>query len=193
MLVGGASRRFGSDKALAQLAGRSLVVRALDTLREAGVDRLVYVGGDPRSNITADVRHVPDRRDGERCALRGVLTALEFARGAEFGTECPTHVVIIGCDLPMLKADSIRRMITEMGDHDASVAFGERDHWSCLAARPTIVTQLCDSFSRGERALHRVFETVRLARIAMDEHELVNINEVSDLAGIIADDDHDHR
>ena len=77
MLVGGASSRFGSDKASAHYQGRTMLDNALDVLSAAGLQHLTYVGGAPR-DTTPRATHIPDIASlpDERCALRGVVSAL---------------------------------------------------------------------------------------------------------------------
>ena len=57
VLVGGASSRFGSDKASAHYQGRTMLDNALDVLSAAGLQHLAYVGGAPR-DTTRHAAHV---------------------------------------------------------------------------------------------------------------------------------------
>lgn len=60
LLAGGRSRRFGSDKALAELGGRSMLHRAETCLREACDGPLVVASGDGRSRPGVGDRQVAD-------------------------------------------------------------------------------------------------------------------------------------
>ena len=91
VLVGGRSRRFGSDKALADAGGRPLGSRVIDALRAAGVDPVVAVGGTAGS--TLGVPTVADRHPGEG-PLAALATVLTWARSG--------LVVVAPCDLPLL-------------------------------------------------------------------------------------------
>ena len=77
VLAGGQSSRFGSDKALAELGGRTLLARAVATL-EAQCDAVVVVG---RSDAPAAT--IPDRPAGGMGPLGGIAAALHHA--AEHG------------------------------------------------------------------------------------------------------------
>ena len=62
VLLGGASRRYGSDKALALHNGRRMAQHAIDALQLAGAAEVVTVGG---SNRGFKVPHWPDLYPGE--------------------------------------------------------------------------------------------------------------------------------
>ena len=60
VLAGGQSTRFGSDKAMAELGGRTLLARAFDTL--SGFCELVIVAGRERGPGLSLI-HIPSPRD----------------------------------------------------------------------------------------------------------------------------------
>ena len=95
VLAGGQSTRFGSDKALAELGGRTLLARAVDAL--AGVcDAVVVVG--------REVAPVPSLNDWPRAGmgpLGGIAAALHHAHDAGY-TEvltCAVDSVGLGDDV----------------------------------------------------------------------------------------------
>ena len=73
VLAGGQSSRFGSDKALAELGGQTLLARAVATL-EAQCDAVVVVG---RGHAPATT--IPDRPAGGMGPLGGIAAALHHA------------------------------------------------------------------------------------------------------------------
>jgi molybdenum cofactor guanylyltransferase len=75
VLAGGGSTRFGSDKALAELGGRTLLARAFDTL--SGFCELVVVAGRERG---PGHRCIPDWPHADMGPLGGIAAALRFAR-----------------------------------------------------------------------------------------------------------------
>ncbi len=193
VLVGGASTRFGSDKSRAVFGGESLLDRALRTLRDAGATHLAYIGGSMRADVQLSAHHVGDDQELTACTLRGIVAALAHAE--HIGAD---RALIIACDLPLLRAASASAVLRALDDErvDVAVAHGEQDHWSCIAIRSNLHAPLRDSLVRGElavhRAVHRAIDDVngsaiadtRIARVAIDEHELTNMNDVATLRAI---------
>jgi molybdopterin-guanine dinucleotide biosynthesis protein A len=98
VLAGGASRRFGSDKAAALLAGRALIDHVIDRLApQAG--SLVVVGRDHPGIVS-----IADRPSGLG-PLGGLAAALAYAASAGFDA-----VLTSGCDLPDLPRDLAARL-----------------------------------------------------------------------------------
>jgi molybdopterin-guanine dinucleotide biosynthesis protein A len=74
VLAGGLSTRFGSDKALAELGGRTLLARAVDSL--SGLCEYVVVVG----RATAPAPTLPDWPRPGMGPLAGIAAALHLAR-----------------------------------------------------------------------------------------------------------------
>jgi len=193
VLTGGRSSRFGSDKAAARFRGAPLLDRALGILRAAGVQSLSYVGGAPRKGVPHDAIHLPDRTDLDPGPLRGILTVLDHCWKDDRGSTSPECVVVIACDLPLLRASSVTRLIEASSSFDAVVASGRRDHWSVLALRATSRPLLHASYRDGARSVGAATSRLQLGHIAVDEDELANVNDTAALEQIIADDPPNHR
>jgi molybdenum cofactor guanylyltransferase len=88
VLAGGQSLRMGRDKALTPLAGKPLIVHALDILRAAGLPASI---AGARSPLTAYAPVVEDSGSGP---LGGICAALESTSA--------THVVFLSIDMPFL-------------------------------------------------------------------------------------------
>jgi len=74
VLAGGHSRRFGSDKALADLGGQTLLARAVDTL-SGWCAQVVVVGRE-----TAPAKTLPDWPRADMGPLGGISAALHLAQ-----------------------------------------------------------------------------------------------------------------
>ena len=74
VLAGGQSSRFGSDKALAELGGRTLIARAVDQL-SGWCEHVVVVG-----RATAPAPTLPDWPRSGMGPLAGIAAALAHAR-----------------------------------------------------------------------------------------------------------------
>lgn len=89
VLAGGQSSRFGSDKAMAELDGRTLLSRAVEAL-QAQCDAVVVVGREE-----APVPTLPDRPRPGMGPLGGIAAALHHAAEAGYDTvlTCPVDAV----------------------------------------------------------------------------------------------------
>ncbi len=93
VLAGGRSERFGSDKTLAILQGRTLLLRAVERLGPAFAETLVVANRADRFGDVPGARMVADRFPG-RGPLAGIHAALEEA----------THgiVIVATVDAPLV-------------------------------------------------------------------------------------------
>jgi molybdopterin-guanine dinucleotide biosynthesis protein A len=199
VLVGGASTRFGSDKAAVMIGQRTMLQHQLATLAAAGVVERVYVGGEPRPEV-ADAWHLVDVYPGEG-PLGAIITTLAEAARMSSDAHTINMIVVLAVDVPLVTPLTINRLIAELVandavttneeamTNDAAVAYGERDHWSCLAVRTAALNTLHSKFAQGERSMHRGLSTLRVARVACSEAELLNVNDTSALNVITAQRD----
>ena len=109
LLVGGASRRFGSPKALARLEGETLAERAHRTLSEA-FSSVIVVGK------AADALPLPfvvlDDGHDERAAIVGLAAALRHAGG--------DAVVALPTDMPYVTPAYLRELAAALDGADAA-------------------------------------------------------------------------
>lgn len=164
VLAGGRSRRFGSDKALADLNGRALIDHAVEALRPH-VDDLIVCGRDH-----AGCRCVADRPEPGLGPLGGLNAALDMAREEGFA-----GVLTTGCDCPVFPAEMARALI---GDRPLVVAdhqlFG---YWPATFAT-MLDAHLAAGGDRSIRAWMRLADACTIARA----WPLPNVNTPADLA-----------
>ncbi|MEQ1495065.1 MAG: molybdenum cofactor guanylyltransferase [Novosphingobium sp.] len=100
VLAGGKSSRFGSDKALAEFCGETLLIRAVDLL-SGWCEKVVVVGREDAPAPT-----LPDRPRADMGPLGGIAAALYDARdeGYELVLTCGVDSVDLPEDLPELLA-----------------------------------------------------------------------------------------
>jgi molybdopterin-guanine dinucleotide biosynthesis protein A len=91
VLAGGESRRFGSDKALAQFRGEPLIARVVRELRNLGFSQVAiaakepdkYAAAAPGAELLRDVRPIQTPLAGLAAGLRASRYPLVFACAAD--------------------------------------------------------------------------------------------------------------
>lgn len=159
LLVGGASTRFGSPKALAQFEGETLAERAWRILGEACDERIAVGKGDEELPF-------PVLADGveERAAIHGLVAGLRAAR---------TDVcVVLPVDMPHVTADALRALAGAC--RDAAVP---QTGPLPGAYRKTALVAL----TSGELSIRRTLAGLEVAVVDLDESLLGNVNTPKDL------------
>ncbi len=118
LLAAGAGRRFGGPKALVQLDGEPLVLRALRTLTAAGCEPVRVVVGASAEQVRAllpDPAQAVEAEDwatGMGASLRAGLVSLDRTERTERteGTGQPAAALVHLVDLPWVGADVIARV-----------------------------------------------------------------------------------
>jgi molybdopterin-guanine dinucleotide biosynthesis protein A len=103
ILAGGKSRRLGVDKAFLTLGGRTLITRAIETMRQV-TDDVIVVTNDPGrfATLGAEVRLVPDAFP-RAAALVGLYSGLQAA--------AHDQALVVGCDMPFLNIRLLRHLV----------------------------------------------------------------------------------
>ena len=108
ILAGGASRRFGSPKALHMINGRPMITIVGDRLQKLFDN--VFIAGFPSAQFApAGLTCLPDRYVGKG-ALGGIHTALT--------NTTDQWVFCCGCDMPLVQAAVIYRITESIRDED---------------------------------------------------------------------------
>jgi molybdopterin-guanine dinucleotide biosynthesis protein A len=167
LLVGGASRRFGSPKALARLGGETLAERVHGVLGEA-CDEVIVVGK------ASDGLRLPfpvlDDGSAERAAIVGVAAALRLAQYE--------LVAIVPTDMPWMTPEAVAALAEGAGGADVAVPpTGPLPG----AYRRTALPVLERRIAAGELALHRALAELRVRTVELDPGVLRNVNTVADL------------
>ena len=167
ILAGGAAQRFGSDKGLALLAGRTLIEHAADRLRPRCTD-IVVCGREVAPGGYVTTADAPAPRLGP---LGGLCGALRYA--AEYGFDA---VLTIGCDTPAIPSDLLESVIA------ARPGFVRQ--MPVVGCWPTELTeQLAAYVVAGDRSV-RGWGAAVGATVIDAGGEIVNINRPADLAAL---------
>jgi molybdenum cofactor guanylyltransferase len=156
LLVGGASTRFGSPKALAFFEGETLAERAWRLLGEVSAERIAVglLEGLPFPAI-----------EDEGTGPVGAIAA---------GLRAATRdlALVVPVDMPLLTADVLRLLAGAC--RDAAVA--QAGPLPCAVARRAL-----PAFETGERRLRTVLDGLDTARVELARGLLVNVNTRADL------------
>jgi molybdenum cofactor cytidylyltransferase len=111
ILAAGASTRFGSPKALAELDGRPILEHVLDAVREAGIDDVVVVLGHAADEIEDGIEWL-DERIVRNPDPRELSSSLQIGLDAIADAEPPVQaaVLLLG-DQPRTRPAVIRALI----------------------------------------------------------------------------------
>jgi molybdopterin-guanine dinucleotide biosynthesis protein A len=165
LLAGGGSTRYGSPKALAEVAGRSILARGLETL-DAAVGGAVIVANDPAPYASSGREIRPDVRPGAG-VLGGILTAVGWA--GELGREA---AVVLACDMPFVSAGLLRRLVEDAGAGRISIpeSAGPRGvEPLCAVYGVECAEPISRALDRGERAIISFFSDVEVRRLPLPE------------------------
>ena len=159
LLVGGASRRFGSPKALAPFEGETLAERAWRLLGELCEERIAVGDGEG-----LPFPALADERTGPVAAIA-------------VGLRDAAHdvAVVVPVDMPLLTSDALGMLAGAC--REAAVA--QAGPLPCAVVRRTL-----PAFETGERRLRTVLDGLDTARIELEERLLANVNEPEDLRRI---------
>jgi molybdopterin-guanine dinucleotide biosynthesis protein A len=166
LLVGGASRRFGSPKALARYNGTTFAEHAWGVLGTACDERLAF--GKARDELPLPFA-VHDDEIAVRAPLAGIVAALRAAKS--------DVCVFLPVDVPFVTPELVR----ELGDacRDAAVPPGSPLPGAySRSALPVLERRL----AAGELALRDALTELDVATIEVDRRLLVNVNAPEQLA-----------
>lgn len=163
MLAGGASSRFGRDKALAHLGGQSVLARLCAMLGQAASP--IAIIGDEGKYGASGVKCIADRWPGEG-PLGGIVTALDAsAQDLTAKTPAPVWNLIIGCDMPFLTCEWLTYLIQRAVVSSVDVLVPKSSHGLeplCACWRTAANTKLRQAFDRGTRKISEAMKHLRM-------------------------------
>jgi molybdenum cofactor guanylyltransferase len=164
LLVGGASTRFGSPKALARLGGRTLAEIAWETLADCD-ERLA--AGKAVDGLDLPFPLVDDGAE-VRAPITGVVAGLRVARN--------DMCVFLPVDMPRVTADTLVALAAACCDA-AVPQTGPLPG----AYRKTALPALEAAIAAGEFSLRDAIAGLDVARVEVDSSLLINVNTPDDL------------
>jgi molybdopterin-guanine dinucleotide biosynthesis protein A len=172
LLVGGASRRFGSPKALARIGGETLAERIWHVLGEACDERFA-VGKAGELDLPFEVR---DDGSAVRAPIFGVVAGLRAARH--------DVAVIVPVDCPLVTPGVLRSLGEACRDAAVPEAGPLPGAWA-KSALPVLERRLVE----GRLALRDAYEELDVVRPALDQSLLRDVDTPEDLSALLRGQD----
>jgi molybdopterin-guanine dinucleotide biosynthesis protein A len=163
LLVGGASTRFGSPKALAEVGGERLVDRGRRTLAEACAEVLVV--GKP-GELPLDV--LPDAAPGVRAPISGVVASLRAA--------AHEVAVFLPVDCPWMTSEALWALGAACRDAAVPQTGPLPGAWA-KSALPELERRLAS----GPYALYRAYDKLDVAVVHLDPAIVADVDTPADL------------
>ena len=166
VLAGGTSSRFGRDKALAEVGGRTMLGH-MCTLLEAVVERVAVVG-PPQRYAHLGFRVVADRWPGSG-PLGGIATALVDAAMEDAGC---AWCLIVGCDLPFLRRDWLDYLVARAARSEADAVMPVWPRGAeplCAVYRTSDASLLAQALDRGVRKITDALAQAHVETIGPEE------------------------
>jgi molybdopterin-guanine dinucleotide biosynthesis protein A len=183
VIAGGASTRFGGDKALALLEGRPLLAWSLAALE--AVCGEVAVSARPGGAVWALAarlgrKTLADDPAHPRGPLAGVAAGLVWAQGMGCSV-----LVTLPVDTPMAGPETIQRLV-EAPALAAFAVTSSGPYPLCAAWRVDLAAPLIERLASGDHpSVHRWLREVGATPIAFDDDAAFrNINTRADLLGL---------
>ncbi|AKH43804.1 molybdopterin-guanine dinucleotide biosynthesis protein A [Altererythrobacter atlanticus] len=165
VLAGGLSTRFGSDKALAEYGGHTLLARAVDAM--SGWCEYVVIAG----RETGPAPCIPDWPRPGMGPLAGVAAGLRHALDEDYES-----VLTCGVDSPNLPENLLELLSPPSAYLETQPVIG---HWKANAA--SIAEAILQSEGRHSML---AFAEAAKARAVKSAYKPANINRPSDLAAM---------
>jgi molybdopterin-guanine dinucleotide biosynthesis protein A len=142
ILAGGESSRFGSNKALALLAGKPLVSHVAERLSRITDETLVVIGRRERRDeyeavLPSFAKVMNDKQEG-KTPFNGIVTGLQAARSE--------YALICACDVPFVNERVVELLFRRASGVDAAIP-----KWNDGAIEPL-------------EAVYRTVSTLQVAR-----------------------------
>jgi len=165
LLVGGASRRFGSPKALAELDGETLAARAWRTLGKVCSERLAL--GKRQDGLGLPFEILDDESE-VRAPIAGLVAGLRAASN--------DVCIALPVDMPFIRASHLRALATACADA-AVPQTGPLPGAYRRSALPVLERR----FASRELALSDALTDLDARVVDLEASALVNVNEPAEL------------
>jgi molybdenum cofactor guanylyltransferase len=184
VIAGGRSVRFGGEKAVAGLAGKPLLIWAVERLRRSCVFVAVNARPGTEAEALAQAEGVPVLHDAQGDAagpLAGIKVGLAWAR--EVGART---LAVSPCDVPLLPDSLFPRLLGAAGNGAAMAETSEGHQPLCALWPVSALARVTEALAEGRHPpTWLVLESIGAVRVRFPSPEaFANINTRADLAAI---------
>jgi molybdopterin-guanine dinucleotide biosynthesis protein A len=186
VIAGGRSVRFGGEKAVAGLAGKPLLMWAVERLRRSC--RVVAVNARPGTEAEALARTegmtvLHDAHGDAAGPLAGVKVGLGWA--VTVGAKA---LAVSPCDVPLLPDSLFHRLIAAAGDGAAMAETSEGHQPLCAVWPVSALARVTEALEAGRHPpTWLMLESIGAVRVRFPAPDLfANINTRADLAAVAA-------
>lgn len=178
LLSGGASRRMQADKATLDYGGRPQLLRAWDLLQSLGVAR-AYVSIRPDQCGDTLRAGLPTLADAVPSVgpVAGIVTAQQAFPAEAW--------LVLACDLPLLDAATLRRLIDARDPQCDATAFSSRHDALpeplCAIWEPSAAPLLRQRLEAGHYCPRKALLQLRTRQLPAPGHALDNVNTPDEL------------
>ena len=162
VLAGGASSRFGRDKALVRFGAIPLLQEIVQLAQTCTSEVAVVAGAQKYVDLGGEFEIIEDRWPGEG-PLGGIITALQHTAATNRSAEWN---LILSCDMPFLTAEWLAFLVEHARDSDKEIqvilphsAHGPEPLCACY--RTSAAAPLKNVFDRGVRKVTQALKEVR--------------------------------
>jgi molybdopterin-guanine dinucleotide biosynthesis protein A len=162
VLAGGASSRFGRDKALVRFDTRPLLLEIIELAHACVAEVLVVAGDGKYSDLGTDLKSIEDQWPGEG-PLGGIITALQHTAAADRPAKWN---LILSCDMPFLTPEWLTFLVdrARCSAPEIQVILPHSAHGPeplCACYRTSAADPLKNAFDRGVRKVTQALKQVR--------------------------------
>jgi molybdopterin-guanine dinucleotide biosynthesis protein A len=162
VLAGGASSRFGRDKALVRFGATPLLLEILELAKSCTPKIAVVAGAQRYAGLEGHLEIVEDRWPGEG-PLGAIITALQYTVGTHPSAEWN---LILSCDMPFLTTEWLQFLVAHAraASKEIQVILPHSAHGPeplCACYRTGAWAPLKNVFDRGVRKVTQALKEVR--------------------------------
>ncbi len=173
VLCGGLSSRMGQDKASLDLGGRPMGSWVATAMRDAGLARVVALGGSAELGLEVVA-------DPPEMAGTGPLAALIA------GLRSEGDILVCPCDVPTMTAEAIGSILRAAHGSDALAVLGFSDQLEPLIGlyRAEALDLLVQRRADGARGPKMALRAHEMTTVALPREVVRNVNTPDDLAAV---------